>query len=107
MANVSISPNLTDPQCVFVAQSLQQYWQTALTQMGSSGEFRIGHGRDGRCTRMHSAPWNGGLWIWSDPRGCEIFLSLKSGKPRDYAGAGRVPAGTYRGVGHCGCGAGH
>lgn len=48
MAKVSISANLTDPQCVLAARSVQQYWQATLTQMGSSGNFTIGHGKNGR-----------------------------------------------------------
>lgn len=107
MATVSISPNLTDPHCVRMAQALAQVWQTELTRMASTGDFLIGHGKDGRCMDMHSAPYNGNFWIWTYGRGCKVFITLRTGKPRDYAGAGRVPAGTYRGSGHCVCGHGH
>ena len=107
MTKVSISKNLTHPQCVLAAQHFQQYWQLVLTQAGSNGDFIIGHGANGRCAHMHAAPWNRNLWIWSNPRGCKVFLSLKAKVHRDYCGAGRVAGGAYRGVGHCSCGGQH
>jgi len=107
MAKVSISANLTHSNCVRMAQTLGQHWQTDLTGLGSTGDFMIGHGNDGGCKDVHAAPYKGSFWIWTDGRGCSVFLSLRQGNPRDYAGAGRVPAGAYRGSGHCGCRSGH
>lgn len=50
---------------------------------------------------MHSLPYKGSFWIWTDERGCNVFLGLRQGNPLDYAGAGRHPAGAHRGSGHC------
>lgn len=107
MANVSISPKLTDSHCVRMAKMLGEHWQAELTKMHSNGDFVIGHGKNGRCEEVHSAPYDGNFWIWTDKQGCKVFVSQRKGEPRDYAGAGRVPAGTYRGTGHCVCGQGH
>lgn len=107
MAKVLTSANLTDPHCLHMAGALAQVWQADLTQMGSTGEFVVGHGKDGTCKDIHSTPFNGNFWIWTRGRGCKVFLSQRKGQPRDYAGAGRVPAGTYRGSGHCTCRQGH
>lgn len=107
VANVQISKNLTDPNCSRTAQALLSNWQTALRRLGSTGEFRIGHGDDGQCAHVHPAPFNGGFYIWTVPRSCKVFLSRKTAKPLDYAGAGRAPEGAYRGLGHCRCRSGH
>ena len=106
IATVSISANLTDPNCTHKAQTFLQQWQPDLTQIGSKGNFKIGHGGDGKCSHTHDSPFDGNFWIWSSPRGCNVFLS-EEGNPIDYAGAGRDAASAYRGFGHCRCGAGH
>lgn len=106
MASVSISSNLTDTSCVRTARELQQKWQSELTRLGSTGDFTIGHGDDGKCSHVEGEPFNGNLWIWTSPRNCDVFLS-KQGNHIDYAGAGRDIEGAYRGTGGCQCGRGH
>ena len=106
MATVSISTNLTDPNCTQKAQILLQKWRSDLTRKGSKGYFQIGHGSDGKCSHTHGSPFDGNFWIWSSPRGCNVFLS-EEGNYIDYAGAGRDAASSYRGVGRCRCGTGH
>jgi hypothetical protein len=59
MAHVSISANLTDPDCKRTAETHRRHWEKELTRLGSNGEFKIGHGANGRCADMHSTPWNG------------------------------------------------
>ena len=109
MANVFISPNLSDAHCIQKAQAHQRRWQSVLTQKGSTGDFTIGHGEDGSCSDVHKEPkepFNARFYIWSDPHRCPVFLS-EGGNTIAYAGAGRDAAGAYLDTGHCKCRSGH
>lgn len=109
MANVFISPNLSDAHCIQKAQAHQRRWQSVLTLKGSTGDFTIGHGEDGSCSDVHKEPkepFNARFYIWSDPHRCPVFLS-EGGNTIAYAGAGRDAAGAYLDTGHCKCGSGH
>ena len=97
MATVNVSKQITDQACRARAAPLAAAWQARLTKDQSRGEFQIEHGHDQTCKGAHGKPFNGGLWIVSVPRGCQVFRT-KAKNARDFAGAGRHAApGAYGG----------
>ena len=79
-----------------------------LTERGSDGDFIIVHGRFQTCADAHGEPFNEHFWIVTQPRECEVFVTIRD-NPSDYISAGE-PGATptrYRGPGHCHCGHGH
>jgi hypothetical protein len=99
---ITVSSHVTDPQCIARANAHAASWQPIVG--GLAGVFEIQHGRDLTCSQAHAhdSPFDRGLWIVANPRGCNVFVSNKSNSI-DYAGAENH--GAYRGG--CTCGTGH
>jgi hypothetical protein len=106
MATVSVSENITHHECTQRAEHLAQAWQEGLTGLGIHGGFRIEHGNSWTCEATHGLTFNGGFYIVTEPRGCNVFVTL-AGNPSDFVGASRVDLNRYAGPGRCHCGHDH
>jgi hypothetical protein len=107
MAKIVVSKKLTAVDCQRKATEAARRWEQGLTERGSRGEFRIGHGGDLPCDVAHLMPVNRGLFIGTTPKGCLVFVRKRSGQLSDWAGASRVDLSRYRGTRFCICGDGH
>ena len=115
---IVVSPNLTNPKCQQRAGQLKGKWKAILSKHGVQGYFRLAHGADAPCAKVHNRPFNRGFYIVAirgahaasgvagEARDCKVFVT-KAGKPSHYVGAGRDASALRRVPFKCTCGGGH